>query len=79
MRCHSSQHIIKHFKWLRAVVISTQLCFTAQRLWLTMPAHKRVRITLGELADRVAEEETRRLASEFGISPELRVTCRPQS
>ena len=44
-----------------------------------MPAHKRMRVSLGELAGRAADEETRRLVSEFGISANLRVTCRLRS
>ena len=41
-----------------------------------MPAHKRMRVTLGELADRAADEETIRIVSEYGVSASLRVTCR---
>ncbi len=35
-----------------------------------------MRVTLGELADRAADEETRRVFSEYGISASWRVTCR---
>ena len=41
-----------------------------------MPPHTRMRVTLGELADRAADEETRRIAFEYGLSTSLRVTCR---
>ena len=44
-----------------------------------MPVHKHTRATLGELGDRAADEEARRIVSELGVFANLRVTCRPHS
>ena len=60
-------------------LLRAQLRFPAQGLKPEMPAHQRMRISLGELAGRAADEETRRLVSEFGIYANLRVTRWPRS
>ena len=54
----------------------SQLHFPAQGLRSEMPASNRTHVIFGELADRAADEEARRISSELGIVASLRVTCR---
>ena len=55
----------------------SQLYFPAQGLRSEMPANNRAHVIFGELADRAADEEARRICSELGIVASLRITCRP--
>ena len=54
----------------------SQLYFPAQGLRSEMPANNRTHVILEELADRAANEEARRIASELGVVASLHVTCR---